>query len=234
MSALPPTLASNANRAQYDLAFQTSPIILSGGIAATAQGGLLPISSLTPSASAEPFARYLPLEGSTLISQSVGMYPFANQSVAANATIQQPLTISMGMIAPVNQPGGYLAKLHVFSALQNALAQHNAAGGMYIIATPAFVYNNLLMTAMTDISQGDETHQYQINWQLDFIQPLVTLQGATAALSTLLQKVSGGTKFTGTPAWSGNTAASPASATGVTASLNTALSTFGATVTNTP
>lgn len=240
MSAVPPLLSVSGARAQYELAFQISPIILQGGIAASAQGGMLPITHYTggpPKSADDAFALYLPMPGSTLISQAVGMYPFANQAIAANATIQQPLTLSMVMIAPVNQTGGYLSKFHTFSALQRALEQHNASGGTYIVATPAFMYTDLLLTAMTDITPeiglDEPAKQVQMQYQLDFVKPLVTLAGAAAAQSALIQKITNGSKITGTPAWSGNSASSPANNPGVTGALGNvseALSTFGETL----
>ncbi len=219
------TVASQASINQYDLAFQVSPIILQNGIAAQAQGKLIPIAQLTGGSTTtldEAFARYLPLPGATLISNAIGMYPFANQTIAANAVIQQPLTMSIRMIAPVNQAGGYLTKLSTFSNLQGKLQEHNATGGTYIIATPAFVYNNLLMTAMTDITSEDGM-QKQIEWQLDFIQPILTLEGAAAQQNNLMQILSGGGQFTKPPGWSGNSAALTATLTNITA----ALATFG-------
>lgn len=238
MSGTTPLALADGYRSQYDLAFQISPIILKGGIASNVQGGLLPITSLTGRADqpSKVFARYVPLPGSTLISQSVGMYPFANQAIAANATIQQPLTISLAMIAPVNQPGGYLSKLQAFSALQAALAKHNAAGGTYIVATPAFVYMDVLLTAMTDISpeiEEEGSKQLQIQYQLDFIQPIVTQAEAAAAQSALMQKITNGSQITGTPSWSGNQASSPANQPGLTGALGnvvTALEAFGGAV----
>lgn len=224
-----------AQRSQYDLAFQASPIILVNGIASSVRGKLAPITNYTggsPKTLDQAFARYLPLPGSTLISQSIGSYPFANQFVAANATIQQPLTISLMMIAPVNQPGGYLTKLPTFSALQRSLAQHNASGGTYIVATPAFVYQNLLMVSMTDATPevSLEQKQAQIMYQLDFIQPILTITGAQAAQAALTQAITNGSKINGTPSWSGNTASSPANNPGVTGTLGNviaALSAFG-------
>lgn len=218
MASVPPLTAATTTSqaqsaiAQYDLAYQVSPIILVGGIASSAQGGLLPIVALygqmaiLNSGTTDPnafFARYLPLPGSTLISNQVGMYPFANQNVAANALIAQPLTLSMLMIAPVNQPGGYLSKLSTFTALQNALQQHCIAAGTFSIATPAYVYANLILTAMTDVTHG-ENQQRQTEWQLDFIQPLLTAQAAAAAQSNLLSKISSGASLPATPSWSGN------------------------------
>lgn len=237
------TSNANSNRSQYDLAFQVSPIILNGGIVGS-QGSLAPITNYTgDTASGAPllsldnaFAHFVPMPGSTLISQSIGMYPFANQAVAANATIQQPLTISLMMIAPVNRAGGYLKKLSIFSNLQRQLANHNAIGGTYIVATPAFIYNFMLMTAMTDMTPEpslDGEKQVQIIYQLDFIQPILTLTGLAAAQSAVMQKITNGNQFVGPPSPSGNTASSPANLSGVTGALGNvvaAVSSFGGTL----
>ena len=223
---------SNAAQVAYDLAFQVSPIILQNGIATNTFGGMLPIISLTGQVASfilatsttgnfsadNFFARYLPVPGGTLISNSVGMYPFANQQVAANAIIQQPLQISLLMIAPVNQTGGYLTKLPLLTALQSSLTQHNQLGGTYNIATPAYIYTNCLMTGMTDVTNG-ESRQVQIEWQMDFVQPLLTKAQAAAAQSSLIQTVSNGSQITGTPSWSGSAINAPSGVAGLPASV---------------
>jgi hypothetical protein len=231
--------SANAPRAQYDLAFQISPVILQGGIAGV-QGNLLPITFLTdpepPTNLDEAFAHYLPLPGSTLISQAVATYPFANQSVAANATIQQPLTISLMMIAPVNQRGGYLTKLSAFSNMQKQLALHNSRGGTYIVATPAYIYNYMLLTAMTDVTpevSAEDGKQCQLQWQLDFIQPILTQEGAQNALNGLMRTITNGNQITQPIGWSGNPSSSPANLPGVTGALGNitaAVSAFGGTL----
>ena len=205
---------SDAFRSTYDLAFQVSPIILVGGIASNTLGGMLPIIALTGQLAGavqgalssgslstdDFFARFVPAPGSTLINQQVATYPFANQVVAANATIQQPLNISLRMIAPVKDTAGYLTKLAIWTALQNSLAAHNAAGGTYTIATPAYPYTNCILTQMTDVTGGG-TKQQQIEYQLDFIQPLVTQQQAATAFNSLISKLSSGAQISGaTPA----------------------------------
>jgi len=206
-------IGAQAAIAAYELAYQISPILLQGGIFPS--GLPVPIvalygqqsltlsvldSIIQPSSASEYFATYLPLPGSTLISNQIGMYPFANRQVAANAVIQQPLTLSMLMIAPVNQPGGYLTKLALFTALQSSLAQHIAAGGTFTVNTPAFMYTNLLMTNMSDVTSGQGA-QRQIEWQLDFIQPLLTQAAAAAAQSSLISAITSGSQVT-TPSWS--------------------------------
>jgi hypothetical protein len=203
----------------YDLAFQVSPIILQNGIASGSLGGLLPIVALTGQlvsfvqgaltngiSANDFFCRFIPLPGGTLINNVFGEYPFANQQVAANALIQQPLTLSLLMIAPVNQVSGYITKLPIFTALQTSLQQHNLAGGWYNIATPAFVYTNMLMTGMTDVTPSDSKQQ-QIEWQLDFRQPLITKSQAQNAQNGLLSKLTSGAQIVGQPLWSGATAA---------------------------
>ena len=195
---------STAFRDAYDLAFQVSPIILVNGIATSTLGQMLPIVALTGQVASlaqgvltsglSPdafFAKFLPIPGSTLIANTIGTYPFANQQVAANAIVQQPLNISLQMIVPVKDAGGYLTKLATLTSLQRSLNNHNNSGGLYHIATPAYIYTNCLMTAMTDITSG-ETKQKQIMYQLDFVQPLVTQAQATNAQNSLMSNLSGG------------------------------------------
>jgi hypothetical protein len=236
MSADLSTIIAPSNLAQYDLAFQISPIMLQGGIAASAQGGILPIVALygqlgayTDGAITDPnefFARYMPLPGSTLISFTVGTYPFANQQVAANAVIQQPLTLSMLMICPVNQPGGYLTKLPTLTALRGSLVSHINSGGTFSIATPAYVYNNLLMTGMSDITNNDG-HQRQVEWQLDFVAPLITLSDAAAAQSSLMQRATNGGQMPNPPPLSGPLQGASQQTGGMTGALQTFGGSFG-------
>jgi len=225
---------SSAFRSLYDLAFQVSPIILVDGIASGTLGGMLPIIGLVGQAAAlvqgvassgtlspdDFFARYVPLPGGTLINNTIGTYPFANQQVAANAIIQQPLNISLHMIAPVKESGGYLTKLAIFTSLQNSLNQHNNAGGSYHIATPAFLYTNCLMTAMTDITSGT-TNQKQVEFQLDFVRPLITQQQASEAYNSLMGKLSGGSQVTSS-GWSSASALSGSPAQGAAGSITNA------------
>ena len=239
-------MSTGSLRSLFQLAFQVSPIILAGGVASNIPGKLLPIVAITEGLSVaegvltgsvpenldEFFAQYLPMPGGTLISQAIGEYPFANQAVAANAVIQQPLTISMMMIAPVRDVAGYAFKLPIFSFLQATLAAHNAGGGLYHVATPAFVYTNCVMTGMTDVSEG-ESRQRQVTWQLDFRQPLVTPSQAAITLGAYMQKISNGTQLTGNPAWSGPQASSGAPTAGVaplsgTTNLTGAVQSFAA------
>jgi hypothetical protein len=199
----------------YDLAFQVSPIILVGGIAANTLGGMLPIIALTGQAASfvqgalsdglstnDFFARFVPIPGSTLV----------NQTVAANATIQQPLTVSLRMIAPVKDEAGYLTKTAIWTSLQNSLVAHNAAGGTYTIATPWYIYTNCLLTTITDTTGGD-TKQQQIFAQWDFFQPLINQQQANSAYNSLMSKLNGGAPVSA-PAAGGSFWSSTATAVG--------------------
>lgn len=199
----------------FRLTFQLSPIVLTNGIATNIPGGMLPILVLTEAlnftegliSGSNPldtdsfFANFEPLPGSTLIDQEVGHYPFANQAVAANAVIAQPLKISMRMICPVRQTLGYAAKLATMMALQTALTQHNSSGGTYTIATPSYFYTNCLMLNMRDVTEG-ESNQTQYVWQFDFEQPLLTLRQAQQAQNSLVSKITNGTSISGQPSWS--------------------------------
>jgi len=213
ISAADSALFADVFRDAYDLAFQVSPIFLMGGIVAGVPGGVLPIISLPGFLLGEAqaalsnqslsmqdfFAYFLPVPGSNIINQTVGTYPFANQSVAGNATIRQPLNISFRMISPVKSTAGYLTKTAIFESIKASLTAHNDAGGWYMLLTPACIFPTALMLTMTDIT-GGETKQVQVEWQIDFTTPLITLSAAAAAKSGLMQKLASGGKVT-SPSW---------------------------------
>ena len=203
--------------AAFRLSFQLSPIILTGGIASLIPGGMLPILSITEALNFAGgllsgssgldnldnfFANFQPLPGASMIDQQIGKYPFANQAVAANAVIAQPLTISLRMVCPARDEAGYALKLATMLALQATLSQHNAQGGTYTIATPSFFDTNCVMTGMRDTSSA-QSKQPQNTWQLDFEKPLLTLQDAQNAQNNLMSQISSGTPISGIPAWSG-------------------------------
>lgn len=189
----------------YKLGFELSPIILTHGIVENFPGSMLPIIAITESLNFiggllsggtnidvnDFFANFQPLPGATLIDNAIGTYPFANQAVAANAIITQPLTISLLMMIPVHKPGGYATKLGIMMALQTTLAQHNNSGGTYTIATPSYFYTNCIMTAMRDVSNA-QSKQPQNAWQFDFRQPLLTEQQAQITLAASIAKITNG------------------------------------------
>lgn len=197
---------SSSGRVAFDLNFQISPIALIGGIAASMPAGKIMILNLTQAGSfaqgitgqlddTDPndyFCRFVPLAGATLIDQALGDYPLANQQVAANAVIEQPLQISMLMIAPAKNRGDYQNKQAIISGLKASLDQHNLSGGLYNVLTPSYLYQNCILKMMRDVTPEGATKQKQAVWQLDFIQPLVTLASAQAAQNSLMQKLTNG------------------------------------------
>lgn len=206
-------MSGSSGSAAWKLTYQLSPIILLGGIAQGTPDGAMPILSLlqgpTPVSSFDQFfANFEPLQGGTLIDNAIGNYPLANQAVAANAIIAQPLAISMLMICPVQAPGGYATQTQVLTALKASLDQHNQSGGTYSVITPAYTYTPCVMTGMRDVS-GTDSHQRQVRWQLDFLKPLLTLADAQAAQNNLMSKFTSGTAFSGAPSNSGPVSGNP-------------------------
>lgn len=210
----------------WGLTYQISPIILVGGAASAIPGGMLPIIALSqapdfvdgllggsdlPSLN-DYLLQFHPLQGGTLIDQKIGMYPFANQQVAANAIIQEPLVISMLMIISAKPYiAGYLTKSAVIAGLVATLASHNNSGGLYTVATPAYMYTNLVMLSMRDVSRND-SKQPQNAYQLDFIQPLVTLQQAQQAqqqLNSTMSQINSGAPTDGSQSGLSSTLGSP-------------------------
>jgi hypothetical protein len=203
----------NAARFAYDLAYQRSPIILAGGSFASALGGMVPIFTVLGSllndvtgSDTAPTVKFVPIPGATVISNTAATYPFANRQVAGNAVIRNPKNVSLLMIAPVNSVGGYLLKQALFMSMQSTFESHTAAGGTFHVMTPSYPYFDCIMTGMTDFTTG-EGYQQQIQWQIDFVQPLVTQQQANTAFNGMMSMISGGQQLT-TSVW--NEAASVA------------------------
>ena len=190
----------------YRLQFSISPIIMTGGIASALPEAALPITMLTNaiafaggilSSGGEAlslddyFAHFQAYAGSTLIDQDIGMYPFANQAIAANAVIQKPLAISMLMFCPAGRGAGYVSKSAIMASIRQSFYQHNTSGGLYTIMTPSYPYIDCVFSSMVDISTT-QTKQVQNIYKLDFIQPLVSLAAAQAAYNKEMGQVAAG------------------------------------------
>lgn len=200
--------------AQWILSYQLCPIILCNGIAQNMPGGILPITSITESQSFpsgvlgnggpvslnDYFANFAPLPGGTLGENQIGTYPFANQAVAGNAIIAQPLVLSMLMMCPARQ--GFAITGQIMATLVSALNQHDAAGGTYTVITPKYPYTSMLRLRLVDVATA-ESKQAQNTYQLDFYRPLLTLEAAQAAQNSLMAKLSNGTQIQGQPSYSG-------------------------------
>jgi hypothetical protein len=188
----------------FKLAYEISPIVLTGGVANFA-GGALPLVAVTEAANFVTgllsggnalnldnfFAHFRPLPGTSLIEDDVGHYPFANQAVAANAVIARQLKVSLVMTCPARPPGGWAAKLATMTALKTVLNQHRDLGGTYTVATPSFFFTNCLLLDLRDVTPGDSSSP-QRDWQWDFEQPLLTLQQADQALGNLMGRINSG------------------------------------------
>ena len=184
------------------LTYQVCPIILTGGIAINIPGAMLPILSLFSGTGTtglglpfniddldDAFGAFNVLPGGTLVNQQIAKYPFANQNVAANATIREPLTLSVIMDAPMRGPNAWFVKQMVMTALKFTLDTHNNAGGTYTVITPAYMYDNMIMTSLTDNSRGNNSLP-QNAWRFDFERPLVALSDLAGAQNQLMSKIS--------------------------------------------
>lgn len=121
--------------AAWILSYQLAPIVFCGGIAKNIFGGTMVITQITESSSFpsgllssggpvsldDYFANFIPLPGATLGENVIGEYPFANQAVAANAVIANPLVVSCLMMCPVRDAGGYAASTAIMTALASAM-----------------------------------------------------------------------------------------------------------------
>lgn len=193
------------SRSDFQLSYEISPIILVGGLAKNLPEQMMPIIALTEQQNYDDglvsgslsidnndyFATYKVLAGGKLLSNSLGTYPFANQTVAANAIVENVLPISVLMICPVKYAGDYFTKSQVITALKQSLGQHNAAGGTYTVATPGYTYTSCIIMDFTDVSSG-ESKQAQYEWRIDFVKPLLTTEEAAQVYNSLMNKINNG------------------------------------------
>lgn len=193
----------------YKLGMEGSPIILTGGVATLIPGQMLPIIAITEGANLldgllsgmsvanldDLLCHYNFNPGTDLVKNEVATYPFANQQVAANSIIAQPKRVSYTMICPVRDKGAVFFKLAAITALRLVLEAHNAAGGLYTCVTPSNIYTNCLMVSVTN-NDGGDTQQQQYQWQIEFMQPLITPAQAASAQNSLMAKLTGQTQVT--------------------------------------
>jgi hypothetical protein len=207
-------VSGTVGRFAFQLSFELSPIILQGGIAGSlgggTAGGYLPIVALLEGIDLatglladgtvpDPdnfFAHFKPLPGASMFRQSIGKYPFANQTVAGNATITRPRNLSLLMVCPAKPPGGYLGKFATMMALQATMASHCAQGGTFVVVTPSYIEPAAILVDIVDASDGS-SKQPQETWRWDFEIPLITLNQATQAQNGLMSKVTNGLPTTG-------------------------------------
>jgi hypothetical protein len=193
---------------KYQISFQVSPIILVGGIAGA---GMMPIASLLSADNLgtsathprnrpdEFFGQFRILPGHSLMDNETATYPLANQTVAANAIITNPLQLSLEMLVPAGPAVTMDVKRSTMTALKSSLDTHTALGGWYNVATPSYVYQGCLLRSLVDASDDEDGSQVQVRWIWNFVQPLLTEAAARAAQNQAMSKISGQTKNSGDP-----------------------------------
>jgi len=175
----------------FEQNFAVAPIILVAGIAQDAQNHQMLITDLLQSTD---FATFKVTPGGTIVDWEYAEYPFANMVVAANAGLMQPLRVSLEMICPAQSDptNNYLSKLNTLTSLQNQIQNHISQGGYFQVNTPGYVYQNILLTKITDMT-GNNDKQVQAVWKWDFAQPLIDLAAATTQLNNFMNNTTNGT-----------------------------------------
>lgn len=194
------------------MAYEITPIILTGGIASS-QGDGLPIVALTqPGYQSDPVTggaspslddfnfNYTPLAGSRLLKFMAGTYPYANQAIAANALIQDPNSVSLLMFCPATLDWPFSARKSDINSLVSSLKLHQSLGGQYSVVTPAYTWTGALLLELLDVS-GADSHQYQYAWQWNFFAPLTSIEQAVAAQNGLASTLTNQTQPAGSTGW---------------------------------
>ena len=206
-----------AKRNEFQFKYELCPILLKNGIAKNLPDRLMPIVQLTqqqgyptsgmadklikalapgfPPTSAGYFAHFKTIPGCTLMNNSIGQYPFANSATAGNAIIQQAVNVSLLMYCPANSDYPTTARASIIESLMSALNEHIRGGGLFVVYTPLFIYDNCVLTGIRDGSEG-ENPELQNALIFDFLRPQVmTPDEATGAQNDMMTKISKGQKF---------------------------------------
>jgi hypothetical protein len=117
------------------------------------------------------------------------------------------------MICPVNTEAGYYTKLATMTAMKMAFDQHNNSGGTYSIMTLSYIYTNCVMVGMRDVG-AEGTKQVQVEWQIDFMKPLISLADATQTYNNAMGQVNSGVQTNGQPSGPSATSPGPADVVG--------------------
>ncbi|GBQ08755.1 hypothetical protein [Saccharibacter floricola] len=198
-----------AGRTLGQLAYVNSPILLTDGIA-NKMGGTVPIMFYTQLVGTlnglisgavrgnvnlpnldNTWCHWQNVQGNTLIDNTPAQYPYANQTVAANALVTNPTNISMQMICPPRGPGAMLTKILTIQSLVSLLNKHCQLGGYFNIITPGQFYTKMLLTNVADSSPHADT-QPAVQYTFKFTRPLTQKNEAAQKMSTLMTKASGG------------------------------------------
>jgi hypothetical protein len=197
---------------QWQLLYQITPIWLKDGIVTQSNSGnMLPLLAILNADAFnanfmgaagrhtgdvndwtldDAFGIFQPTPGGSLVQQSIAEYPFANLNVAANAIVRNPIGVSLIMLTPMKTPQAWSLKMSTMTALKQTLDNHNNAGGVYVVFTPGFIYQNMLMTSLTDVSTAQSVLP-QNAWRWDFTRPLVQLSELANVESNLISKITG-------------------------------------------
>jgi hypothetical protein len=148
----------------------------------------------------DAFGAFTVMPGGTLCANTVPKYPLADMTLAANAIVRDPITVSLIWDTPMRGINAWDVKLATMQALKATLDLHNNMGGRYGVMTPAFYYDNLILTSLTDNSRGGSPLP-QNAWRFDFERPMVIattdITGLTGAQSILVGKLTAGLPTTG-------------------------------------
>lgn len=169
----------------YHETYELNPIILTSGIA-TEDG--LKISDLL----GKGFAYFRPLDGTQLLSYSVAEHPVYNLETAATAVMRNPLTIQFLMIVLKSKLNPTALQHDKMVNFINQLRLHSKKGGLFIIATPFYTYQNAIITEIAQANIEEPNFGLQNGLRLTFRKSLVDLEDAANAYNEQMNRLNNG------------------------------------------
>ncbi len=193
---------SAIGRPAFDIVHELSPILLKNGIAENRAEKLMLIGEITQPLPPLPFsqndgffAHWKTIGGGSLMQNTVAQYPLANQATAGNAVIQQPVNISMLMYCPATGTYDVALRKMFISNIMTSINLHIRLGGLFVVYTPFFIYDNCILIGIRDASEGS-VPELQNALIFDFIRPMIMdEQEAETAQNSFMSKITNGQKI---------------------------------------
>ncbi|MDF7673947.1 hypothetical protein PT277_08015 [Acetobacteraceae bacterium ESL0709] len=207
------SILNEAGRDIGQLAYVISPVILQEGIAKK-MGGLAPILLFTEAidflngmlSGAMRGNLNIPSldtlwchwkQGPTsaaatnfLIQNEISPKPMENLTAAGNAFNSQFPAVSLQMMCPARGPGAMVTKMATIMVLQRVLVRHQELGGRYIVMTPSYIWTDMVLKRVSDITEKPEQHPSSV-YRFDFRRPITELKDVKTVADNIKKKYGG-------------------------------------------
>ncbi|QCE32950.1 hypothetical protein FAI41_04700 [Acetobacteraceae bacterium] len=104
--------------------------------------------------------------------------PQANAQAQDDNQLIKPSSMSIRMKTAPHTVGHYATMLGLIPLMRAIFSQHKCLGGRYVVATPSYIWTNMVLQKFADITEEPGKTPGSL-FQLDFVQPVQKPQSTT-------------------------------------------------------